>query len=1597
MAEKPIRPHKAIPRGPQAPHVNFPDLFIDGRVEAHLTKIEYILENPSTYTDVVLNLEKCRWFDIFPLTRLLTLLCTRRSDDTQLHILGPSTVILPYYYDYIQVLEKRIKEEKLSAEELEQIQGKIRWYSRDLPQLGLKGGAFLVGWGAFDILEDHCSECHWYTSREKEVTLSDLKETYLFAYGAEGGSAAVTSDRVWPFMAVYRVDQGYMLSRINGEELIAGALRTYARNPVIEDGIAANVFFFEPFENVFQHAFFRPSENDMAVVAMRVTDWMFTEDNELRAQSRSLLSKLPVWQRRFIEHIQSPFMEIVVADCGRGIPDSILESLSDGIQSNISDGAVANVQDIKDDAWTAIKYAFEPHSTRKPEPLPGRRGLAWLKEKTANANGLIHVQSNGASYVLADLGSGLTELPKSAAMSKTVVFNKKVISHGYKLQGTFVHMMFPLKRVPPKRALPRNPRWRELIEAPSLFARPKAQLVPFEVPQELMSNPSSTEWDAYLFEIEKELSREGSYLAVLDFAQKNVTRVALEHFFDCFCQRRGLHGRLLAINCDRHLVSRLDTVDAIDRLKAANLIFPLFEPTLRMHWVGVSVALESSLLKYFVLGPKDGLREIVDLTVKNVGYFVYSLDSPIDFSFSLAMVEELARALMGDQLFASLKARNAINEGRFILPNQKVVTTYVEPHQIFADSDIGNLLCNHLSTLLKWRYSRLSVSKAADVRVLTATRIGRDIAMRMPAAFPQKFFIYYDYHLVRPDKPRLGKYLAGRSVVIVVDIISTGSQVNELIRICEEAGAFVIGIISFIDFTTEQEGHRFRSRGKEIEHKTFKRLPQTLSERQPGDIPVDKYTLSISPLPDMEKEEVRDGSALMSLNRSLRMLEDCQVLQYGHYELFGHHYEFVINMSRLLTLPSPELDEMLRACEAAILKGAAFNSPTAVVLYPDLSNAHILQGSLEKRLAVRRLLGSKLRFVEARRGSRARGRRYWLTQQELEELRSWAQQAYPDGYSILLLDDGASSGETLLALLDLARELKPTRVGAFVLINRMPHLHTYHHREIERFAWAASNFECLLHLNIPVYSRDGCPLCQERAELAREFRHAKEEWFKRQIGLRLESLDLITSLNPQDIPEGPLSERLREPEGEQPDAPGSLIKGQTILTRAVSLRAAINDGLPIMEVFAQVSEQQDDDLWRLTVIELARRVDLQQAQRAERSLRDGLVKVIRGPHSERGIAALEAIRFMRPEILHPVLRAVVNATLARREVPRDKKLAELILFMRRVTSYRHLTSSQAFEEETLLEKELDQAAARARLGTALRSAIDRINREWQGAPQPRMDLVSVIRELERILQVHRRLIHQLLYELSQYIGDERQVFDPRVSSALNDAVRAANLARMFVQLLADTHKLVDESLHEAIERAHTDARELRRKVLSHMNQIESASFQQLRDIMERVQQDLCVTVGEELRGQLVDPTYSLTNALRQLESGRTPELAGVEVETTCEDNLPEGTLIIIDSALFQRIVGNLISNLRHAVDMNVQKVRAKIVLKSTEDHLGPQVSLRVKSFTQGSNLLKPETYGTMTTELLQSAEAYGVEQFVPDECKTTVGVPWDETWSFWRL
>lgn len=1593
-----------IPPKSAAEHINFPEFFIDEKVEHLLGSLKEFIDQFPTVSDIVLNFEKCQWFEIFPLARLLNILCNNLNQKPIIHIVGPFPHILPYLHDYISGLNCKIDSGHLQADEEEKNKFRVRLHSDILPKLRGMAGAFLVGWGVFDLLENIYSKCKWYTSRDKEVSIEELREFYLFGYGAFAPRVAHASDRIWPFSAVYRTDQEDMLERMNGEELVMGALKKYAGEEVIEAGIASNVFFFEPFENVFQHAFLEPNISDCALVAMRVVDWIYAPDRKLKPEAQRWIAKVPNWLEKYIRFINCPFMEIIITDCGQGISETLVNpERGDFIEYCRTRNIISSEEFWKspEGNWEAIKYAFEPYSTRKHETLPGRRGLAWLKEKMEQSGGAIQVLSNRGNYILADLGDGLKEIPCSETGANISEFSF----------GTCVRIIFPLRGQRPE-TLERFPRWGRILPSPTIFSYPtKVVMIPVKIPSKLADKPLVTDWDILFTETEDRLGTDNNHLAVMDFNQLHLTRVSLESFFIAFMRHSLLQGKTLAINCHRHVVCRLDTIEALDLMRAHNLLLPIFGNDLRMYWAGASLELERTLLRFFHRRVAQFPLDLVAFAEHNSGYFIWENDTPIDFSFRIEEVEAVVRESIGYSLIESLEKRNVVLKGRYVLPTSgKTVSTYVEPHQLFSDGRMANLLCGHLALLLRWQYRRLVKPQGTNIRVLTATRIGRDIAMRMPEAFDAKAFVYYDYHLVKPERTKLLKHLTGNNIVIVVDIVSTGSTVRELIEICNNANSEVLGIVSFIDFS---QGDRrstlsFQSRsGQSIEHKTFLRLPQVVSEPIPGDIPVDKYTLSVSPVPGVEREILESSLSVFSRDRGLRMLEDSQAIHYGHYDLFGHHFEFVVNVSRLLTTPSPQLEDILNACEKIILKGQEHEEiPTAIVLYPDLSNAHILHGLLERRPRLKRLVqDNKLRLKEARRGYRARGLRYWLTKQEVEELRTWTQEVCPKGYSVLVLDDGASSGDTLLALLNLARELKPKKVETFVLINRMPHFQAIHHGEIERFEWAASNFGCLLHLNIPVFSRDSCPLCRERTKLTRELYQTDEEWFREQVRRRLAELEVISALNPQDLPEGPFAEFLNPQDKlggqseeylleippfswDQPNLlPG---RNQTVISRVVSARTAINDGVPIIQVLEEISQQPNDDIFRLVAIEIARRVDLLQAQRVEKAIIELLIKVVSlSRKAKRRAAAIEALRYMGTEMLFQYMGMLLREGL--KDFYDEDLIVDLMLLMRRVFSSTDFSEQQIAEEKILLEKGLDNALSTAAPGSRRRSAIEFIRHELVGT-NIRMDLVNVIRDLEKSLKTHKSPHHQILYRLSEYIADGKKNIDTQILSTIEGIVLSMSLSPKFVQLLGDINRLRDKNLSSTALKAYDKAQDLRNLVNNHMKGKEIRTPRELRDKMEELV-EICNVIGSELGAQLVDPAVTFEEAFRMFLEEPRECLKEIKLNITFNNHLSGGVLIIIDRAIFLEITNNLISNLRHALDKQSNIISANFLLESVS-YPGPQIKLEVKCDTQNKESVRRDTSSTTTDQLLQDASPYGVEHFVSqDDGK----YPWEENWRFWRF
>ena len=82
----------------------------------------------------------------------------------------------------------------------------------------------------------------------------------------------------------------------------------------------------------------------------------------------------------------------------------------------------------------------------------------------------------------------------------------------------------------------------------------------------------------------------------------------------------------------------------------------------------------------------------------------------------------------------------------------------------------------------------------------------------------------------------------------------------------------MLGVISFVDFSPEAAGETFLftlSDGNVIEHKTFLRLPQTVSDPRHGDRAVNKETFSISPTVEFEAEATSTGIALLPKTKPL--------------------------------------------------------------------------------------------------------------------------------------------------------------------------------------------------------------------------------------------------------------------------------------------------------------------------------------------------------------------------------------------------------------------------------------------------------------------------------------------------------------------------------------------------------------------------------------------------------------------------------------------------------------------------------------------------------------------------------------------------------
>jgi two-component sensor histidine kinase/hypoxanthine-guanine phosphoribosyltransferase len=1551
-----------LPDRDSAEHLNFPERVRSETVARLLGRLEAVLANIDI-ADVVLNFEKTHWFDLLPLAQIIAIIVAAENRNATLHVVGPATGTLPYMHEYAAKLRADLPS-VTEEHELKRRLEAINRHESERPRLRQRAGAFLRTWAFFDALEDHYEHCRWYAVRDKAISLRALKDHYGFIYGH------ADSDRIRALTVVQRDAQALAVNLLNSEELIAGALKKYAGLDIFRSGAATNVLFFEPFENVFQHAFEPQRPQDAAVFAMR----MIRAKAPLERQSVS-----PLLSRFMEKHDQEDVMEIVVADAGRGIVSTLGGTLSERKDERLP--------------WHVLRHAFEASSTRKIPTPPGKRGLAWLKEHLIDTGGLVTLRSDSVAYEVTLLDNKVVENTPSDRASDAGD-ERTTEPHA---PGVGVQILLPLAQSADSAGEPeRYVRWLRRTPQSDFFPAEREPLRVFRVPEALLGDVGSDAWTHYLSTIDSA----GTAIVAFDLAQQHATRTALEVWFAELLRYEELRGRCIILNCNRHNAARLPTITALDGYRSSHTILPLCTPTLRIVFVGANEPEEHALLQ-LINGQTIDWADIADVVAENPYLFAWHSSRPTAFRFDADTMERAMRESLGEELAQTLARDDKLHYGRTTLPFEPSLATTlaVEPHQLFADQDLARRLCEHIALLVRRRYApslrgapeaRTSTSRGlTDIAILTATRIGREFAIRMPEAFPRSGFIFFDHHMIRPDKPRLVKPLIKqRFAVIVVDLISTGDQVRQLIRACSLAGTRVLAVVSLCDFSegTIAASKTFEQADRSIDHLTFWRAPQTLSPAEAEDGVMDPETLTLKRATGREHD---DGSGLAELSTAegLRYLDASNSILAGHFELFGRHFDYAADVGRLISDSSPVRGDVLRACEKALLQGSGV--PVAIVLYPDLSGTHRLLAQLQNQPRIQqRIRNGKLLIMEGRRGARARGRKLWLTDREIKDARDWAHAQYGDDYAVAAIEEIASSGQTLLALMELARELRPSELVSYVVVNRMTHVQTQHHREIERFRWARSSFHSLLDLNVQGYGVETCPLCRERRELARDAKESNETWFRDAIQVRYQRLDVRTSVEQQTTdPElRATTDTALTFSWETGVLPG---ERRTALSYIVSARVAINDGVPVKEVISEVENHPYFIVWRETMREIARRNEVLQAQRAEEYVADYLLRMMRShTYSARRSAALELIRSMRAEAVLPRLRDIIAAAL--RNILDNEMQPELALLIKRFLDYRHGSESDKFERTVAIDQLLEQHA-RSAAGSTRGAALELLQAEFRARlVQPEKHLTKIIRQLETYLRTGRGPHHQFVKLIKQYVADRDFAVSAGVRTAIDTSVVVTYMGRKLVETLSAHNLLKDQKLLE--DAGYNAALELRDLVRARQR----SQTQPLRDIQDQLDavSSYLSRLHVEVAPQLADIPTVLDEEVDMLRK----KLKDNNIRYELSVRLPDDTFIaIVDNTILSQVLQHLTSNIfRHAVDRNGQ-LRATLEVREDPEDEGA-IQLVVACDTREPPESQQRRSGDPSSGVDNRVfQLYGAKRKIDPRCVEDAEVPWREMWTFRRM
>jgi hypothetical protein len=197
-------------------------------------------------------------------------------------------------------------------------------------------------------------------------------------------------------------------------------------------------------------------------------------------------------------------------------------------------------------------------------------------------------------------------------------------------------------------------------------------------------------------------------------------------------------------------------------------------------------------------------------------------------------------------------------------------------------------------------------------------------------------------------------------------------------------------------------------------------------------------------------------------------------VEVGHIEEASyHHYVYYLDPARLFWSEADRDEDDFLAKFASMVEAdvRGIDPDTIVVLHPPAEHSYgeILGRAVQARTGARYRLGIY----------RDRFAGQWRFSTFLDHLLPL------DKATVIIVDDGANSGETLMGLLNTTSVGRPARVLAYIAISRLPIHKALLFRGITSTDWCSDvkvriMFEC----DIPVFAPRACPLCRAMTGLS---------------------------------------------------------------------------------------------------------------------------------------------------------------------------------------------------------------------------------------------------------------------------------------------------------------------------------------------------------------------------------------------------------------------------------------------------------------------------------------------------------------------------------